>query len=225
MKKVISFLAQLVNNNNREWFNAHKDDYLSAKAEFETFAGKLIAALAEFDESVSGLEVKDCTYRIYRDVRFSTDKSPYKCHFGAFVCPGGKKSGYGGYYFQVGPDDVGYPSGNMLAVGHYCIEPAALKILREDIAYGGGDFKETLDEAKGFKLDDEGMLKRVPNGYPKDSEFAEYLKYRTYCLVSYPGRAYVMNDDLLGRLAEDFRKTQPFLNYVNRAIAYSCGVE
>ncbi len=225
MEKVISFLEQLQKNNNREWFNAHKDEYRSAKERFEAFAASLIAGIAEFDDTVAGLEVKDCTYRIYRDIRFSHDKRPYKCHFGVFVCPGGKKSGYGGYYLQVGPNETGYPGGNMLAAGHYCLDPASLKILREDIAYGGGDFKQALDVADGFKLDDEGMLKKVPNEFPKDCEYAGYLKYRAYCLVAYPGRSYMLQDGLLQRALDDFKKTRPFLGFLNRAIAYSRGIE
>lgn len=221
MKDVISFLAQLQVNNDREWFNAHKDDYRAAQARFNEHVEAVIAGIAGFDESVSGLQVKDCTYRIYRDTRFSNDKRPYKCHMGAFICPGGKKSGMAGYYFQVGPDDEGYDAGNMLASGHYCIEPAALRVLREDIAYGGGDFDAAVKAAKGFVLDDESKLKRVPNGYPKDSEWADYLKFRTYCLVKSPGSDYALRPGLLGRVLEDFRATKPFLDFVNRAIAYS----
>lgn len=221
MKEVISFLAGLQANNDREWFNAHKDDYRAAQQRFNEFTEALIAGISSFDGSVSGLQVKDCTYRIYRDTRFSNDKSPYKCHMGAFICPGGKKSGMAGYYFQVGPDDDGYDAGNMLASGHYCIEPAALRVLREDITYGGSDFADAVATAKGFELDEEGKLKRVPNGYPKDCQWAEYLKFRTYCLVKSPGRTYVTRPGLLGRLLEDFKATKPFLDFVNRAIAYS----
>ena len=90
----------------------------------------IISCEVIFSSSVKGLKVKDCTYRIYRDVRFSKDKSPYKTHMGCYICRGGKKSGYSGYYFHVATEqsDV-YPSGHMLAVGDYCMEPKALKIL------------------------------------------------------------------------------------------------
>ena len=134
MKEVIAFLSQLQQNNNREWFNEHKNEFLQVQARFNDFMEKLIKGIAGFDENISGLTVKDCTYRIYRDTRFSSDKTPYKCHMGAFINPGGKKSGYAGYYFQVGATDEGFPNGNMLASGDYCFEPAVMKILREDIA-------------------------------------------------------------------------------------------
>ena len=98
MKEIIDFLARLEKNNNREWFQAHKSEYLSVQEEFNIFTEKLIAGIAEFDNTINGLTAKDCTYRIYRDTRFSPDKRPYKCHLGAFVCPQGKKSGFSGYY-------------------------------------------------------------------------------------------------------------------------------
>ena len=221
MKEVIGFLEELEKNNNREWFNAHKDEYRAAQARFDDFAGQLIAGIATFDDSIKNLTVKDCTYRIYRDTRFSSDKRPYKTHLGAFICPEGKKSGYAGYYFQVGPEEEGYDAGTMLASGHYCMEPQALRTLREDICNGDGDFEQTLRQAPDFRLDDEGKLKRVPNGFPKDAACSEYLKYRTYCLVSSPGKAFAMADHLLERTVELFRTTYPFIEYINRAIAFT----
>ena len=135
MKEVMDFLARLQANNNREWFKAHKDEYQAAQARFDALTARLIEGLGRLDPTVGGLDVKSCTYRIYRDTRFTNDKSPYKTHMGAFVCPGGKKSGFGGYYFQVGPDEAGYPSGNMLAVGHYCFTPRVMRLLREDMPW------------------------------------------------------------------------------------------
>ena len=221
MKEVICFLEQLEQNNCREWFNAHKEQYRAAQTRFDAFAGQLIAGIASFDDSIKDLTPKDCTYRIYRDTRFSSDKRPYKTHIGAFICSGGKKSGYAGYYFQVGPEEDGYDSGNMLASGHYMLEPAALRTLREDICNGDGDFERTLLQAPDFQLDDEGKLKRVPNGFPKDAACSEYLKYRTYCLVCSPGKAFALADNLLERTVDLFRSTHPFIEYVNRAIAFT----
>ena len=101
MKEVVMFLRQLKANNNKEWFTEHKAEYQSAQAKFNAFCEELIHRIEEFDPSVRGLTLKDCTYRIYRDLRFSKDKSPYKTHMGVYVCRGGKKSGYSGYYFHV----------------------------------------------------------------------------------------------------------------------------
>ena len=220
MKDVICFLEQLERNNNREWFQAHKSDYLAAQEQFNALAEQIIAGIARFDKSIQGLCAKDCTYRIYRDTRFSPDKRPYKCHFGVFVCPHGKKSGYSGYYFQIGPQESGYPSGNMLASGNYQFDPKVLRILRDDISNDDEEFRQTLKKAPLFSLDDSDMLKRVPNGYPKDAPYASYLKYRTYCLIYEPGRQFMLDDNLLERTLEAFRSTKSFIDYVNRAVDY-----
>lgn len=220
MKDIIDFLDRLEKNNNREWFHAHKNEYLAAQERFNTFAEKLLAGIAGFDQTTSGLSVKECTYRIYRDTRFSPDKRPYKCHFGVFVCPHGKKSGYSGYYFQIGPQESGYPSGNMLASGNYQFDPKVLRILRDDISNDDEEFRQTLKKAPLFSLDDSDMLKRVPNGYPKDTPYASYLKYRTYCLIYEPGRQFMLDDNLLERTLEAFRSTKSFIDYVNRAVDY-----
>ena len=91
MKQIISFLRNLQTNNNREWFMEHKDEYRSAQARFNEIVDQIIYGICQFDPSLTGISHKDCIYRIYRDVRFSKDKSPYKTHFGAFMCPQGKK--------------------------------------------------------------------------------------------------------------------------------------
>lgn len=221
MKEVITFLQGLEANNNREWFNSHKDDYVAVQSRFNSFVERLIPAIAAFDDTVEGLSAKDCTYRIYRDTRFSSDKSPYKLHIGTFICPGGKKSGFAGYYFQVGPHDDGYTAGNMLAAGHYCLDAAALRVLREDIAGGGTEFSDIVGKARGFSLEEDNKLKRVPNGFPKDCACAEYLKYRSYCLDCFPGKDYMLQRDLLSALVSSFESTHPFVAYINRAIAYS----
>ena len=221
MKEVLAFLRQLRDNNTREWFTAHKDEYLNAQASFNQFTERLILGISRFDPSVSGLTAKDCTYRIYRDVRFSKDKSPYKVHMGAYVCPGGKKSGHAGYYFHVGPGGgEGYPYEHMLASGDYCYDPKVLKILREDICYGNGDFEAALHQAPDFVLDTDSMLRRVPDGLPQDSPYADYLRLRNFSLLHVPDDDFMLAPDLAERATELFRTTYPFIRYVNRAVDY-----
>ena len=102
MKQVLRFLRSLSRHNDRAWFEAHRADYLKARATVDSLAERLIGGIRSFDDTIGPLTVSDCTYRIYRDVRFSKDKSPYKTHMGVFVNRGGKKSGYGGYYRRRG---------------------------------------------------------------------------------------------------------------------------
>lgn len=223
MKEIIKFLQQLRANNNRDWFLAHKDEYLKAKEKFNAITEQLIMSISQFDPSVSGLTVKDCTYRINRDIRFSSDKSPYKTHFGAYVCRGGKKSGYAGYYFHIGAGGEGYPAAHMLAVGDYRYNPEALKILREDICYGKGDFENILKNEVSplFSLDEEGQLQRAPKGFPQDTPYLYYIRLKTFCLVYEPDNDFMLADNVVEKATELFRTTYPFVQYVNRAIEYS----
>ena len=93
MKETLRFLQDLSLNNNKEWFDANKDRYLEAKATVESLAGDLLSGIRTFDDTIGSLSPKDCTYRIYRDLRFSKDKTPYKTHMGIYINRGGKKSG------------------------------------------------------------------------------------------------------------------------------------
>ena len=101
MKAVVEFLRQLHAHNERAWFEAHRAEWLQLQERVRSFAEGLIEGIASFDPSVERLTAKDCTYRIYRDVRFSRDKSPYKTWQGIYVAPHGKKAGYAGYYFHL----------------------------------------------------------------------------------------------------------------------------
>ena len=216
MKQVIRFLTQLSRNNNKEWFDAHRADYQQAKATVSELTVKLIDDIRRFDDTIGPLSVSDCTYRIFRDLRFSKDKSPYKTHMGIFITRGGKKSGYSGYYFQISG------TGNhLLAMGDYMTEPRVLKTLREDIEMGGGDFRRIIEsQAPGVVLDTEGALKKVPKGFPADSPDAEYFKLKNFCLVKGLGKEFMLSPDLVDNLLEIFQKGKPFLDYVNRAIDF-----
>lgn len=223
MQRVISFLQELHDNNNREWFLDHKAQYLEAKNIFGEFAIELLKEIREFDDSIGNLGLQDITYRIYRDVRFSKNKAPYKCHMGVFICPGGRKSGYSGYYFQVSAaDEGGWESGHMMASGNYFTEPAILRIIREDIELGKGDFREVLAQADPkFELDFSDALKKVPNGFPKDSPDSDYFRLKNFCLVHAPSDRFVRSKDLAKKVAAMFKTTQPFIHYINRAIEYA----
>ena len=221
MKEIISFLRDLSQNNNREWFMANKARYTAVAERFNAIVDELIREIARYDASVTGLTAKDCTYRIYRDVRFSADKSPYKTHMGAFICRGGKKSGYSGYYFHIGTGGEGYPAAHMLAAGDYCCDPKVLQVLREDIVGGGGDFDAIVQDARPtFDLDREGALKRNPKGFEQETQYTEYLRLKAFCLVHTPSNDFMYADGLAQRTAALFESSKPFLDYINRAIEY-----
>lgn len=222
MKKIIEFLKRLSENNDRVWFNGHKDEYLQAKAIFEALVEELIEGVNKFDPSVGSLSVGDCTWRIYRDTRFSKDKRPYKNYMGCYFAPHGKKGPFSGYYFQVGIDDEDGHVRGMLAAGNYFTEPHVLKILREDIETDQArELEAALAQAKGYVLDDEQKLKRAPRGYNADMPYSEYLKFKNFCLVKVVDEKYLTDKNFKANLLNDLSVAKPFLALLNRAIEYS----
>lgn len=226
MKTVLQFLRDLAQHNDRAWFNEHKERYLAVQQRWNEFCESLIGEIGAFDPDIARLTLRDCTYRIYRDIRFSPDKSPYKTHFGVFLAPGGKKSMHAGYYFHVGTGESNeYPQGHMLAAGNYCYEPKAIQILREDISDGWESFQqEVLAVADPrFVVDQEGALKRVPKGYAADAPYADWMRLKSYCLVMNVDDDFITQPDLAKRVADLFRTTKPFNDYINRAVDFVHG--
>ena len=127
IKRIVNFLKAVAANNNREWFQEHKAEYLACKAIFEKGVAEAIAAYSSFDDEIAHVQVKDCVYRFYRDVRFSADKAPYKRHFGAYICSHGKKSLRGGYYIHIEPGHC------LLAIGSYYLPTNILTSCRNEI--------------------------------------------------------------------------------------------
>lgn len=235
MQKVIDFLAELRENNNKAWFDANKGRYKAVQAAVDELAAELIVAIASFDESVTGLSPKDCTYRIYRDIRFSKDKTPYKTHIGIYVCPGGKKSGNAGYYFHLEPEGSETANGEvagggsvegeattgcLISAGLYMPDPAALRSVREDIAYNGDSFLAALGEAVGFSLMGESLT-RVPSGFPADSPMAGYLKRKDISLYKRVSMDFINAPNLAERVAAEFSKTASLVRWLNRAVRYA----
>ena len=224
MKEILHFLRDLDAHNNREWFAANKGRYEAVMQRWNAVCEELIRAIGSYDEDIARLSVKDCTYRIYRDTRFSLDKSPYKTHFGAFLSKGGKRSMHAGYYFHVGTGGgSGYPHAHMLAAGNYCYEPRVIKMLREDISFGWEEFKSSvLDVADPrFTLDMDGALKRVPKEYPADAPYADFMRLKSYTLLTTFDDAFLLQPHLAERVAELFRTVKPFNDYINRAVDFS----
>ena len=174
---IFDFLEELGANNNRDWFNTHRDQYDKARAEFDKLLTAVISRIALFDESIRGVEAKDCTYRIYRDTRFSQDKTPYKTHFGGYINARGKKSDHCGYYLHIEPGHC------LLAGGSYCLPSPVLKAIRQAIYDNMDEYRaivENPDFKKYFPVIGESFLKTAPKGFPKDYEYLDYLKCKEY---------------------------------------------
>ena len=224
MKTVIPFLKELSKNNNKEWFTANKPRYQAIQKELNDFTEKLILGIAKFDPTIASLTVKDCSYRIYRDTRFSKDKTPYKTHIGIFVCKGGKCSGNAGYYLHIEPKGRGsWLGGSMICTGLYMPEPIILKSVREDILSNGANFVKTIKSAKGFDWDDdrEDKLSRPPKGFPADSPYIEYIKQKSFSLVqSFDEKLLADPERLLDFCVKEFKTSRAFADHVNRAVDF-----
>jgi len=213
----LQFLADLKANNNREWFTTNKPRYEVAKKEFEQFVNELIAGIAQFEPSVAHFTAKDCVFRIYRDVRFSADKSPYKVHFGAHVSPASNKSEIhtrAGYYIHI------EPGASMLAGGAYGPESTWLKAIRQEIAYNLEEFKGILD-AKDFKKyfgEMEGeKLKKTPKDYAADHPGIELLKHKSFLATHKPADKQVTTVDFLEHCVQVFKALNPLDRFLNRS--------
>lgn len=220
MQEVIAFLRELHAHNDRAWFDDHRAEWKQVQAQFRAFTEELIAGIAAFDPSVAGLRAQDCTYRINRDTRFSADKSPYKTYMGAYVAPRGKKSGYAGYYFHLEP--CGNPAWRyLLTAGLYCPEPAVLRSVRDEIFDNGPEIAAAVEEAKGFRMNESNKLKRTPTGYPRDSEYDEWLKLKDVYLEQRIDEEFLLAPGLLERTLDAFRPTKRFVDILNRAVRFA----
>ena len=212
---IINFLKELNENNNREWFAQNKSRYEKVKSKFEEISRLLISEISIFDNDIKNVDVKDCVFRIYRDIRFSTDKTPYKTHFGVYIASaGGRKSQRGGYYLHLDP------AGCFIAVGVWCPPPNILKALRQSVCDNIDELNEIRNEV-GFNtyfktFFEEDKLKNVPAGFPRDFPDAELLKLKHY-MVEYKLDDKILNaSDFVLQLAQIARAGYPlnkFLNY------------
>lgn len=212
--EIIQFLRELQQNNNRPWFQENKERYDALRAGFLEDVQELIRRISLFDPEVAGLEAKDCLFRIYRDTRFSPDKTPYKTYMSAFIALGGRKSARGGYYIHLEPDN------SLLSGGVWCPEPKLLKKLRQDIYDHIDEFVAIL-EAPAFKAiypELEGdVLKRMPAGYPVDSPYGYILKHKDFSVVCNKPDAFFSQPDWMEQSVACFEKLLPF----NRFLSYT----
>ena len=222
MKDILRFLTDLGLNNNREWFEQHRPQYEQCRRQFEQFASDYLAGLAHMDPQLAALQPKDCIWRIYRDVRFSRDKRPYKEWFGVFPAApapgkpktGGKKSNRGGYYIHIQPGRC------MFAGGMWNPSPELLKVLRQEILANYDEVEHimaTPDWQRYFgDFDTEWMLKKVPLGFPADFVHADWLKRKAFTFSCSLTDEQVCSPDFLELALSIAKAAQPmndFLNY------------
>ena len=215
---IFKFLRELSINNNREWFADNKPFYLEAKEAFGELTAGMISYIAETDRDVAELQPSECIFRIYRDIRFSKDKTPYKTHFDAFIAKkGGRKSQHAGYYIHV------MPGKSLLGGGVYAPIPEILKLLRKEIYNFPEEFKRILNNPE-FKMMFgslyEHKLKNVPKGFPKDFKDAGLLKYKSYIVAHFLTDKELMSAGMKEKFKHQIKVLYPFNAFLNRAIDF-----
>lgn len=225
-KRILRFLRDIMANNNRPWFQEHKDEYLAVKDDFERGVAQAIARISAFDPSVAHITVKDATYRFYRDTRFSQDKSPYKNHLGAYIAAHGKKSLHGGYYIHLEPDHC------LVACGDYWLPTNILTSCRNEIMgnteewlkcvenptflkYYGAPEDAKWDSPQGFGLE---RLKTCPAGFPRDYEHIKYLRMKDFCCWHHVGEDFFDGDGWLDDIERYFKAGKPMMDFINAVV-------
>lgn len=213
--KIFNFLKLIEKNNNREWFNENKNLFLEAQLDFQDFVEQLITDMGKFDESILKLDPKKSLLRIYRDTRFSKDKTPYKTYFGASLGMG-KMNSKSGFYLHI-------ESGkSFLGSGIYLPDGPILKEIRKEISLFKDDFIKTIED-KDFKkyygeLDPEHKLKNVPQGFEKDDPMAEFLKLKSFIGVHNMTNKDLMDQNAVKNVSKIFEAAKPLNDFLDTPI-------
>ena len=209
----LRFFRQLKRNNSREWFLAHKGIYeKEVKAPMVELVLALGAELQKFaPEMVT--DPKRAIYRIYRDIRFSQDKTPYKTHIAAVFAPRGiPKHAGGGFYFHISPQEL------LIAGGVYMPGPKELLDIRNHISMNGPRLRKIIEDLqfkKHFGSLEGEKLSRVPKGFPADHPAADLLRYKQFLVSVTEPPELALRPELLPRLTQHFRAMTPLVHFLN----------
>lgn len=216
--QTFDFLKQLILNNNREWFQANKAAYDTARENVIAFTAELLKQLHTIDPNIDeALDPKKSVMRIYRDIRFSPNKTPYKNNFGISVPTMGLRNGGVEYYLHL------TPGASFIAGGYWMPEAEHLKAIRQEIDYNGHDLKTIIDDAEFVKLfggfRQQEKLKTVPKGYEADNENIELLKLKSF-IVSHPLKDKdLFKADSVQHIAQICTKIYPLTVFLKNALA------
>lgn len=215
MIKVLEFLKELAKNNNREWFHENKEWYEESRDKFLFLTDVMINEIRKFDPEIPTMSPKDCMFRIFRDVRFSNDKRPYKTNFGSYISKGGRKGMYAGYYFHISPDE------SFVGGGIYMPPAEPLKAVRNYVAENASEFMEITNSPefkKTYPAMYEDKLKTAPKGFLKDHEHIDLLRYKSFIFSHSFSRNDLLGKDYITKMVAAFRVLQPFNQYLNNAV-------
>ena len=217
-KESLQFLDDLKKNNNREWFQDNKKRYEVFKKDYHQLVSDFLDAMKPLDPSLELLEVKNCTFRINRDIRFSKDKSPYKAHLGVWMSSGAKGANRSGYYVHI------EKGASFIAGGFYSPESEDLKKVRKEIAFFHDDLEAILAD-KNFKkefgsldINENNSLKSMPRGYEKDHPAIKFLKLKSFTATQKYDISEVTKKDFVAKISQKLIALKPLNEFINRAL-------
>lgn len=215
MQDVLNFLSELKENNNKEWFDQNRDRYQECRKKVLFLTELIIHEISRFDPEIGAQNPKECVFRIFRDVRFSADKTPYKTNMGSFIVKGGKKSSCAGYYLHL------EPGASFVGGGSYCPPADALKAMRTEIFDHPEEFKQLIHNESFRKIyptlyDDK--LKTAPKGFPKDFQDMDLLKYKSFAFGSNLDDSVVVSDAYVSRVVASLKELYPVNRFLNTAL-------
>jgi uncharacterized protein (TIGR02453 family) len=211
IEPIFNFLDELARHNDKAWFNEHRPAYDTARSMFEQFIDGIIGELRESDH-LQGLSARDCIARIYRDIRFSKDKSPYKINMGAMIAPGGWGASWLGYYISIQPHGQ-----SMVAGGLYNPAPEQLNRFRQVIDQDASGFKEIIGArcfVDAFGAVEGERLKTAPQGYDRAHPNIELLQLKQITAVHRFSDEEVLAGDFARQVVNHCQTLKPFLDYL-----------
>ncbi|WP_447640884.1 MULTISPECIES: DUF2461 domain-containing protein [Chitinophagaceae] len=217
-KSTLQFLENIKSNNHKDWMDAHRADYESAKKDFAKLVEEIIVAFGKKDMEIAHLAANVCIFRFNRDIRFSKDKSPYKTNFAATLNKNGKKAQNAEYYLHLEPGK------SFCGGGIWMPETKALAAIRQEIDYNWEEF-QTIVNNKTFtktygSLDfsPEYTLTREPKGYDKDNPAIDYIKLKSFLAIKDLPNNLFFSENLVKEIVSVFSALQPLVYFLNRAI-------
>ncbi len=217
-RETLQFIDDLKANNNTEWMHANIKRYENFKKDYHSMISNLLQAMKPLDASLELLEIKNCTFRINRDIRFSKDKSPYKTNIGMWLSTNQNRKNSTGYYIHYEKNS------SFIAGGVWCPEADELKKIRKEIAFFYEDL-ETIVKNKKFKesfgtlsREENNVLKKAPKGYEPTHEAIEFLKLKSFTASQKIDDKIFLDKDFGKKLAEKLIVLKPLNQFLNRAL-------
>lgn len=217
ISQLFEFLQQLAANNNRQWFAENKSQYIELRQLWENDIDRLIAYMSTWDSRLSHLSAKTTAYRIYRDIRFSPDKSPFKTHFGAAFSPYGKSTHRAALYLHM---DNSPQSG--IYGGLWCPDSSMLRKIRRAIVDNIEEFEDIVNSPDLISTFPDWCgesLKTVPKGYDRNHPLAHYIRLKDFARFAHIPRQQFLNPDWPEIIAEKFSKIAPLIQFLNYSIS------